>query len=161
MVSIFRKLQNYLFDKVYFVVNQGTLVNKSSYRKFNNIYVSKGATLIIGEYTILGEYTYISTHNKIDIGNGIMIAPNCFISDGQHNYKLTMRDRYKDIIKKPCTIEDGAWIGYGSVIISSNIGKNSVVGANSTLINFDIPDNHLFIGDSRLDKQNYKLIRIG
>ena len=53
-----------------------------------------------------------------------------------------------------CIIKDGAWVGFGSVVISSTIGENSVVGVNSTIINMDIPENSLLYRGSRL---HYKI----
>ena len=87
-----------------------------------------------------------------------MIASFCFINDAQHNYKYKgeARER-KGFIGNTCVIKDGVWVGFGSVVISSTIGENSVVGANSTVINMNIPKDHIFVGDSRL---NYKLRKI-
>ena len=157
---IIQKIINFVLNHIRFYINEGgEAVIKSKPRYLTFIAVrNKDAKLFIGKNTRIMPNTRIATSKEVYIGDNVMIASNSFVNDSQHNYKYDEADRIEEkYIGNKCVIKDGAWIGFGSVIISSTIGKNSVVGANSTVINFNVPDRHIFVGDSRM---NYKLTKI-
>jgi len=158
MVSIIRKMINLFLNHLYYTIDESNkAVILSEQLSLTRIIARKDGKLHIGKNVIIGVNTRIGCSKEVYIGDEVMIAPNCLIADAQHNYKFRKRERYRNMIRKPCIIKDGAWICYGSVVISSKIGRNSVIGANSTLINFNVPDDHIFKGDTRL---NYKMKKI-
>lgn len=158
-MKLTQKIINWVLSHVRVFIDQGgEVVIKSKPKYLSYIGVQKGAKLFIGENTSIGAGTRIASTKQVYIGNNVMIASNCFINDTQHNYKYKGKERFKKkFIGNKCEIKDGAWIGFGSVVISSTIGSNSIVGANSTVISMNVPDDSIFVGDSRL---NYKIRKI-
>lgn len=156
-IRIIQKIINILYNSFRYFVNDGTVDIKSKPYPLTNIYVGRNGNLSIGKNTGVAPYTYIRVTKEVYIGDYVRIAPCCFIEDDQQNYKYKGKERKLHGLQKDCIIKDGAWIGFGSVIISSIIGENSVIGANSVVINKIVPDDHIFVGDSRL---NYKLKKI-
>lgn len=152
-----QKIINFIFNNFRYFVNDGIADLKSKPYPLTNIYISKNGRLVIGKDVGIASYTTIRVTKKVLIEDYVRIAPCCFIEDDQQNFKYKGKERKLYGFQKDCIIREGAWIGFGCVIISSNIGKNCVVGANSVIINKAIPDDHIFIGDSRL---NYKLKKI-
>ncbi len=151
-MDLFQKIINMIINRMRVFVNNGTAKVLSKPHFMTRIFVNRGAHLEIGMNTSIQPYTVVNVGRKVSIGSDVMVSPHCFISDFQHDFKLTGKERMESMKYMDCVIDDGAWIGFGSVIIGSKIGKNAVIGANSTLINKDIKDDHLFFGDSRLEQ---------
>lgn len=103
----------------------------------------------IGKGSNIGRRCVISAHNRIIIGEKVLIAPNVYIADCQHEY----RDIDKFVIDQGINsgnnkiiIGDGTWIGMNSCILGNvSIGRNCVIGANS-FVNKDIPDYSVAVG---------------
>jgi len=152
-MDLLRKIAYVIFKKLYFEVNSGgkSIIKVRSRGMFSFIRINAGGDLLIEEGTTIGPFSRIACSKKIRIGNDVSIAQNCYIADYQMDYKFKGKKRQTvKYYSGDCIIKDSAWFGVGSVVISSKIGENSVIGANSTVVNFDVPDNHIFIGDSRL-----------
>lgn len=84
---------------------------------------------------------------KVAIGNNVLIGAGCIIMDNDsHHSSLTKREQ-NIIPSRPISIEDNVFIGLQCVILKGvTIGKNSVIGARSVVIN-DIPENSIAIGN--------------
>lgn len=81
-------------------------------------------------------------NNRIDIGNDVLIASNVQIYTATHSTKVNERmvqdwsegDEICCTYALPVKIEDGVWIGGGSIILPGvTIGRNSVIGAGSVV----------------------------
>lgn len=98
----------------------------------------------IGDHFYCGPYAYFGTNrqNPVQIGDYVMFGPNCTIQGGNHDISFKgfmYLNRDIDHMKSSIIIENGAWIGSNSVIISgAKIGEGSVIGALS-LVNHAIP----------------------
>lgn len=68
--------------------------------------------LSIGDYTWIGECVWIDNLTKVSIGSNVCISQGAMLLCGNHNYKKSTFD----LIVKPITIEDGAWIGAQSTV---------------------------------------------
>lgn len=111
-------------------------------------YGYKRPNLKIEDAVTIGAGTIIAAAKFIHIKKNVLVAPHCFITDHDHEYRditIPIRDQgYKNV--KKIVIEEGAWIAANSTICSGvTIGKNSVVGANSVVVS-DIPDFSLAVG---------------
>lgn len=106
--------------------------------------------LFIGEDTIIGPYCHISgTENNIVIGKKVGIADRVFISTTNHRYDdITKPIKSQGFVSRgDVVIDDECWIGIGSSILSGvNIGKHSVIGANS-VVTHDIPPYSVAVGN--------------
>ena len=98
-------------------------------------------TLFIGENCEMGDMTHIVAHEKVEIGNNVLIASKCFISDTNHGvYKGADQDNPKTppnerkLVTKPVRIGNNVWIGENAVILAgSDIGEGCIIGANSVV----------------------------
>lgn len=68
--------------------------------------------LSIGNYTWIGENVWIDNLSQVTIGSNVCISQGAMLLCGNHNYK---RPTF-DLIVKPITIEDGAWVGAQSTV---------------------------------------------
>lgn len=115
--------------------------------------VVKSAEGKIGKITIGDDVflpgTTIVSYDKVTIGNNVIISSMVVIMDSS-GHTLQERGKWDEIQRldvKPVEIKDGAWIGYGAVILKGvTIGKNSVVGANSVVYK-SVPDNSVAAGN--------------
>jgi acetyltransferase-like isoleucine patch superfamily enzyme len=99
-------------------------------------------SLQIGNDVFINSFTEISVAHRIVIGDGVMIAPRCFITDNAHGY----RDTSRPIREQPLEILGELRIGEGTQIGSGchiqgglTIGKHALIGANAVVVR-DIPD---------------------
>lgn len=117
-------------------------------------------TLYIGKNCEIGDMTHIVAHQKVEIGDNVLIASKCFISDTSHGvYKGDNQDNPKVppsnrmLASKPVKIGNNVWIGENVVILAgSEIGDGCIIGANS-IINKKIPDNVIVVGCGVIKKR--------
>ena len=89
----------------------------------------------------MGDMTHIVAHESVRIGNNVLIASKCFISDTSHGtYRGSTPDspqskpNERTLITEPVVIGNNVWIGENVVILSgSRIGDGCIIGANSLI----------------------------
>ncbi len=110
-------------------------------------------TLYIGDNCEMGDMTHIVAHENVKIGNHVLIASKCFISDTNHgNYR---GDDQSDpmsppVLRKLTTsqveIGDRVWIGENAVILAGvTVGSGCIIGANS-VVTKSVPENCIAAG---------------
>ena len=114
-----------------------------------------GKNIFIGNKVIVNmNCTFVDNH-RIDIGDNVLIAPNVQIYTATHSIDVRERmvwdwqegDGICNTIARPVKIEDGAWIGGGSILLPGvTIGRNSVIGAGS-VVTRSIPANCVAVGN--------------
>ncbi len=114
-----------------------------------------GKHIFIGDKVIVNMNCTFVDNNRIDIGSNVLIASNVQIYTATHSTKVDERmvqdcPDGQEICRTyalPVRIEDGAWIGGGTVILPGvTIGRNSVVGAGS-VVTRSIPANCVAVGN--------------
>lgn len=107
----------------------------------------KSPKLEIGKGSIIGNFNHIVCYDELLIGQYVLTADKVYISDNCHDYKDIGQPVSHQAIttKGKTTIGDNSWIGENVCIISSNIGKHCIIGANS-VVTSDIPDYCVAVG---------------
>jgi acetyltransferase-like isoleucine patch superfamily enzyme len=103
--------------------------------------------LIINDGSYIGNHSHIYATSKIEIQQNVLIADKVYISDNLHSYDDINTPIIKQSIKQvgEVCIGEGAWIGENVCIIGANVGKQSVIGANS-VVTKNIPDYCVAVG---------------
>lgn len=117
-------------------------------------------TLFIGDNCEMGEMTHIVAHEKVEIGNNVLLASKCFISDTSHGtYKGAEQDgpnippNQRKLVTRPVRIGNNVWIGENVVILAgAEIGDGCIIGANS-VVNSVIDKNCIVVGNNYIIKQ--------
>lgn len=98
-------------------------------------------TSFIGDNCEMGDMTHIVAHEKVEIGNNVLIASKCFISDTNHGvYKGDNQDspemppNQRKLVTNPVIIGNNVWIGENVVILAgAEIGDGCIIGANAVV----------------------------
>jgi acetyltransferase-like isoleucine patch superfamily enzyme len=96
--------------------------------------------LVIGTGGTIADHVTINLDGKVTIGDNVAIAPHVLIYTGSHKIGPGSM-RIGEFMALPVTIEDGAWIRLGAVIVPGvTIGRGSIVAAGAAVLK-DVPPN--------------------
>lgn len=120
----------------------------NSARLVSSVKIWTSGSVVIGKDTFVGHECIVTSGNApIHIGNDVDIGPRVVIVAGTHEIDPTGPRSAGEGYAKAITIEDGVWIGAGSIIIGGcKIGKKSVIGAGSVVV-CDIPAGTIAVGN--------------
>lgn len=124
------KLINYLYNKFYFRLVEGKLHGEIEQRFGSQVRVYKKGHLYSFFNVVLGTNSYITARNKVVIGSDTLIAPNCIISDSQHDPKDITKFKVGETV-----IGNNSWICANCIIINSTIPEYSVIPPYTKVIN--------------------------
>lgn len=99
----------------------------------------------IGDCVLMSPGSRISASDEVTIGNGVMLANGCYVTDSDWHtiYDRTVRDGKVT----PVTIGDNVWLGdHATVLKGVTIGENSVVAARA-VVTRDVPANVVVAGN--------------
>jgi acetyltransferase-like isoleucine patch superfamily enzyme len=100
----------------------------------------------IGDRTHIIGTTTIYAEGGVSIGADVWIATHCAISSVTHPTNPVER-RTGKLLFAPVRIEDGAWLGAGSVILPGiTVGRDSIVGAGA-VVTRDVPAGTTVVGN--------------
>lgn len=136
------------------------IMNPKSWLRDNvEINVSKNSTIEIGEQTTIQDYCKLI--GNVHVGANTLLAPNVFISSGNHNafYKPSLTIREQDSLvgnlEYPVFIEEDCWLGKDVFIErGSYIGRGSVIGTGAR-IKGTIPPYSVVVSQSKILKIRY------
>jgi len=113
----------------------------------SSVKILSAGYLAIGAETHIGHQTLIVGGDvAITIGSNCDIAPRVAILSGTHEISAVGPRAAGAGYSKPIVIEDGVWIGGGSIILGGvRIGQHSVIGAGSVVVR-DIPPRCVAVG---------------
>ncbi len=97
----------------------------------------------IGDYSWIGDNVELYSLGTITIGKNSVVSQKSYLCTGSHDY---MKKTF-DIYAKPITIEDECWVATDVFVAPGiKIGKGSLVGARSTVLN-DLPEGYICYGN--------------
>jgi acetyltransferase-like isoleucine patch superfamily enzyme len=132
---------------------RGIRVGKNFTIRRNSIIECTGVIRNLGDYLEIGnnvgisQNCYIQVRGFVKIGNNVIFGPNVSIFSENHNFNnIEVFINEQGETRKGVTIEDGVWVGSGSIILDGVIiGKNSIIAAGS-VVNKNVPSNCIFGG---------------
>ena len=107
-----------------------------------------GGSLKIGERSSIHPRCQVNAYSApINIGKGVMIAASCAFYPYDHGIEPNIPISKQPLKSKGgITIKDGAWLGYGVIVLSGvTIGEGAVIGAGS-VVTSDVPDDGVAVG---------------
>jgi len=118
-----------------------------SARLCSSVKIALSGQLTIGAKTFIGHQVLITGGDSvIAIGSNCDIAPRVTIISGSHEISNAGPRAAGQGYSKPIVIEDGVWVGVGSIILGGvRIGQHSVIGAGSVVVS-DIPPRSVAVG---------------
>ena len=107
----------------------------------------------IGKGSEIGERCRISIANSLEIGEKVLLSPNVYITDCDHEYRdVDVPVIDQGIVQRGQKVS----IGEGAVIVGNvRIGRHCVVGANS-VVTKDVPDYCVAVGSPAKVIKNMK-----
>jgi acetyltransferase-like isoleucine patch superfamily enzyme len=107
--------------------------------------------LRIGNRTFIGARTVFSVAKCIEIGDDVLIAGECTISDySAHPVNPDLRIAGAQVAPedvRPVRIGNKVWLGRGAVVLPGvTIGEAAVIGA-SAVVTKDVPPGHICVGN--------------
>lgn len=118
-----------------------------------------GGTVRIGRGSEIGERCRISIANSLEIGEKVLLSPNVYITDCDHEYRnvdIPVIDQ--GVVQKgqKVSVGEGSYIGINAVIVGNvKIGKHCVIGANS-VVTKDVPEYCVAVGSPARVIKNMK-----
>ncbi len=113
-----------------------------------SILTGRGGSIEIGAHTHIQPRCQFTAYvSRIRIGEHVEIAPNCAFYPYDHGIEPGKPIREQPPrTKGGILIEDGAWLGFGVIVLDGvRIGKGAVVGAGSVVMH-DVPDGAVAFG---------------
>lgn len=96
--------------------------------------VADSARLYIGCGSFLGKGVEIDCQENISIGEHVLLAPGCFITDHNHEIAADKQIDQQKCVSAPIAIEDDVWVGANAVVLPGvHIGQGAVVGAGAVV----------------------------
>ena len=117
-------------------ISIGTWTNIGAYAVMEALVPERGVTVDIGDNVYIGHFLRLTSINGVTIENEAMLADRVYISDTNHIYEDVTQPIKRQGLRdgRRVVIEEGAWLGIGSVVCGNVvIGKNAVVGANAVV----------------------------
>jgi acetyltransferase-like isoleucine patch superfamily enzyme len=106
------------------------------------------ARIEIGSGCFLNRNTMLAAQGEISIGDHVMFANGCFVSDASHRFDdpETPVPWQGFTSKGPVRIGDNCWLGVNCVVTGGvTIGERCVIGANS-VVTTDLPPRTIAAG---------------
>ena len=84
--------------------------------------------LKIGDYSWIGEDVWIDNLTSVSIGSNCCVSQGAMLLCGNHNFRMSTFD----LMVKPITVEDGAWVGAKSVVCPGvTVGRDAILTVGS------------------------------
>lgn len=88
--------------------------------------------ITIGDNTWIGEKVWIDNLTNVTIGNNCCLSQGAYLCTGNHDW----RKASFDLVVRPITLNDGAWIGARSAVAPGvTVNEGAVLSLSSTAIN--------------------------
>jgi acetyltransferase-like isoleucine patch superfamily enzyme len=92
------------------------------------------ASIWMGKEVFIGYGGELDISESLTLGNHVLIAPGCFITDHHHKRGAHELIAAQGCEAAPVVIEDDVWLGANAVVLPGiRIGKSAIVGAGAVV----------------------------
>ena len=123
------------------VFGNNVTISKFGFIECSSVLDNLGEGIHIGNNVGIAQNVFIQVRGEIRIGNDVIIGPNVTMISENHNFSILDKAiRLQGVNRIGIVIEEGVWIGTGSVILDGvTVGKNSIIAAGS-IVRSDVPE---------------------
>lgn len=115
-------------------------------RVCSSVTILGNSRLSLGDDTWIGHQVMIICSADVTIGARVDVGPRVYIGTGSHMISSEGDRVAGEGLSSPITIDDGAWIGAGAIILPGvKIGRMAVVGAGA-LVTKDVAPGDVVAG---------------
>ncbi len=108
--------------------------------------VADGAHLSIGAASFIGFGVELDVALRLEIGDHVLIAPGCFITDHAHRHARGQRIDEQGQESRAVRIGNDVWLGANAVVLPGvTIGDGAIVGAGA-VVTRDVPAHTVVAG---------------
>ena len=133
------KIREYMYRLLGIKMGKKSAIHAKCYVSGNNI--------TIGNHSYLNKECVIDAcYGRIFIGNNVGIAYRCQLLTTNHDYSDGNK-RTGKVFGADIVIEDGCWIGAGTIILPGVTIKNGVMVAAGSVVTKDCEENCLYAGN--------------
>ncbi|MEO9827610.1 MAG: acyltransferase [Paracoccaceae bacterium] len=95
---------------------------------------NSSAKVEIGSHSTIGDSGYIYASERISIGSKVLIAPFCYLVDGNHGTAKSIPIRDQPLKTAPIVIEDDVWLGARVTVLPGiSIAQGAIIAAGSVV----------------------------
>ena len=128
------------------IIHELEIKTKENFFLSPPFYCDYGYNISVGENFYANHNLVILDGNRVTFGDNVFIGPSCTFSTAGHPIDRARRNKGLEYAH-PITVGDDVWFGANVTVLPGvKIGSNVVIGAGS-LVNKDIPDNSLALGN--------------
>lgn len=104
-----------------------------------------GSRVVVGAGSFINRECVINHSGEVRIGSNVAIGPGCMILTATHEVGPSRRRSGRGFVAD-VVIQDGVWLGARVTVMPGvTIGRGTVIGANSLIIN-DCDADSLYVG---------------
>jgi len=86
--------------------------------------------LVVGDHCWIGQEVWIDNLADVQLGSHVCVSQRSYLCTGSHDH----RQRTFDLITKPITVRNGAWLGAGCLVLGGvTVEANAIVAAGSVV----------------------------
>ena len=129
------------------LLGAGTRVMSGAVLHVYNFRDLPAAGIAVGRESVIGFGAVITGQGKVRLGDQVIVGPRAMILPVNHRFLEKDRPiKEQGIEARGVTVEDGAWIGAGAMILDGvTVGRNAVVAAGA-VVTEDVPAQSLVAG---------------
>jgi len=95
---------------------------------------SEEAIIKLGDEVFIGCGVVLDILDSLSLGNHVLVAPGCFITNHQHRRHAHARIAAQGCESAPVVIEDDVWLGANAVVLPGiRIGRGAIIGAGAVV----------------------------
>ncbi|MGD1277757.1 MAG: acyltransferase [Tepidisphaeraceae bacterium] len=97
--------------------------------------------IVIGTHTYINRYTMLDAHDRIELGEHCFIGPFCYITDADHQHARGQFVSTQPMNTAPVKIGRDVWMGAGVIVLKGvTINDGAIIGAGAVVVR-DVPSN--------------------